>query len=780
MDNVIETLVVQLVGDLSDLEATNAAAQTIIDEVTESQETLRQEIESTTTATVENTDAIREQVEAQQVLDSLFGESRRRLEEVTEQATNYERELQSLTEQLEQTRNRQQQVQSSVDGLTRAFTSIPGPIGRTTRQFMGLTQSIGGFVQGAMGMLPLIAGIGLAIGAIVIPILGAYHAIRRFIGEFDGLDRVGKKAAAMGESVTKLQSLSHALKEVAGMDASKTEAALQRLQRTVGQAAEGSGKAAKAFAELGLNAQQMAAMTPTDQFRAVAKAMENYGSQTDKARLAQDIFGHSSKEVILALTTQAEALREAEEWAKKYGLTITDSQSEAIQSANDSLGRVTDAIQGWFVQFAAEFAPLVQVIADYILTWIPPAGEFKEGIKFVVDLTAVLLGVLIDVGKVLGGIALITRGELSDGFKMMKEGLSAKSGEEILTKMEAARFEATKLAEAKERERNIAKEINKELEEQEKKAAKLKDSTTSLVESLRTQFEFMSQENSPDGEKNRKIWELEQQGASPEQLDVARFYEEKIEGIKAERAEQEKLTKEIEKRQQAEEAAMEKNKNYVSSLQERFRFKSQEDDPNGEKNEEIWKMEQQGVDPQLVEAARFFDEQIKAIEEKQRKAKEEAQRGLELTKQYRDEQEKIIDQAQELQDLLNKGLITPETFESGIKALNAGLEDATTSASRFWDAMNGPQMSEFGIGREGLEKELVGIRNSAKAELLIKEGGANPELARAEAIRKTEKEGTRSTDTEAKLVNVLDMLQQRLQVQQTEPNTLQLQLVENF
>jgi len=832
VENVIEKLVVQLVGDLSDFELSAEEAERGIERFNELQKGLKQTIEETTASVVEYSEAqdsqidilagarkameeltesnkgiaaevdkvveaekaleeqtnstvgmTEEQIRQQELMESIFGKSRRSMAGLEKTVESYTKTVEEVNEAHEKVKKNEQVW----DNLSGGMSRLPGPIGSVSRTISGLVGSVKAFVAASGSLLPIILLIAGALTVTLGPIYAMYQGIKRLVGEFDSLDRVAKRAAAMGESVTDLQSLSHALKEVAGMDASKAEAALQRLQRTVGQAAESGGKAAKAFKDLGLSAQQMASMSPTEQFRAVAKAMENYGSHADRARIAQTIFGQNSKEVVLALTSQAEALREAEEWAQRYGLTITDAQAEAIQSANDSMSKVTDALGGWFTQLAAEFAPLVQVIADYVLEWIPPAGEFKEQIRFVVDLAVVLLGLFIDINKVIIGAARFSMGEFAAGTAMMLDGFEAKTAEEILTKMEAARFEAEKTAATKKAERDAQEAINRELEKQIEAQEKLKKKGDDHLKSLKDTLDFMVQENDPKGEKDRKIWDLEREGVDPAVIEESKMYQEQIDLIKQERREQEEINKTIDERIKKEEAAHQKNRDYLSSLQERFKFMAQEEDPDGEKNNEIWKMEQEGVDPQLIEAARFFDEQIRAIQQKREEAKQaaaeaqrEIDRGKALDEQYRSKTDKAIDQAQELQDLLDKGLIKPETFEAGIDALNKGLQEATQEANAFWMAMNGPQMSEFGIGREGLEEDLIGMRSKARENIMVNEQGADPALAKVEARKATEAEGrSRTKETETKLLGVLELLAERLR-NQPNPNVLQLAVADDL
>jgi hypothetical protein len=753
-ENVVEKLVVQLIGDLSDLSTKGDEAQEILIRITNRQEELEQAI-GTTTSTIEdnastvqkNTQEVDSFSDATELVNHLLSESSRILEElaqgnkdlqnsVSDASTATENQAESQTQandtfanarkllsqaqesarEVSQEYNRMadeldrvEKRNASLRNLAAGLGRLPGPAGRVAREVQNIADSAQTFVGASGNMLPAVIAIGAGLTAILGPAAAVYLAYRKLSNEMENLDRVAKKAEAMGDSVGSLQSLSFALKEIAGMSEGQVESALTRLQRAVGGAAEGAGEGSKAFQKLGLDVNALNKMAPTEQFRAVAEAIQSYGSHAEKARVAQQLFGRGSQEILLALTAEKEAFEESEKWAEKYGLTISSIESESIQRANDAIGRVGDALAGWTTQLAAEFAPLFEVIANHILAWIPPATEFQDAIRFVVDLSTVMLGILTDVGKVIAGAAKILMGDFSEGFEMMKEGFSAESAAKFLYESEQARKEAEKTAIEKERQKKTQQEINRELERQNQ----IEERAQGYVADLKKQYEFMSQEET--GESNRKLFEMQQQGVDPEILNEAKEFERKIAEIEEKRK---------------------KNKEELASLEQ--------------------------------EAAQRAQEQESFVK-----------RGLALDEQYKTEQEKILDKAQELKDLFDQGLIKPETFERGLEDLNSGLTQATEEANRFWEAMNGPQMSEFGSGREGLEESLINLRGEARANLLESEG-ADPELAKFEGMRAAREEGSsRKSETEKKLVSVLSLLEQRLSKTE-DPNTLKLQVIDSL
>ncbi|KKL51965.1 hypothetical protein LCGC14_2290260, partial [marine sediment metagenome] len=84
------------------------------------------------------------------------------------------------------------------------------------------------------------------------------------------VDATTKMADRLGLATDKLLELQFAAKLTAGVNDATFTMALQRMTRRLAEAAQGTGEAVKAIAELGLTAEDLAKLAPDEQFKLIA------------------------------------------------------------------------------------------------------------------------------------------------------------------------------------------------------------------------------------------------------------------------------------------------------------------------------------------------------------------------------------------------------------------------------------------------------------------------------------------------------------------------------
>lgn len=225
------------------------------------------------------------------------------------------------------------------------------------------------------------AAFAAATGAIV-AMVQAYRTATQKMAE---LDPIIKQSRAMGELTSNVQTLAFALSESAGMSIEETSQSLMELQKRLGEAQLGTGEAANALKILGLNAAEVARLSPVEQFRLVAAELQKVEDATMRAYLADKLFAEQGKKLINGLTQSNQTLAEAEQAARNFGLAISDIQAAGIEAANDALGRVSAQIDGIITQFSAELAPAVQFFAVELQGILPLAGNMRLQFELMVD-----------------------------------------------------------------------------------------------------------------------------------------------------------------------------------------------------------------------------------------------------------------------------------------------------------------------------------------------------------------------------------------------------------
>ena len=211
----------------------------------------------------------------------------------------------------------------------------------------------------------------------------------------NAVDHMNDLAQRTGIGVEALQTFQMAAK-LSGVDDITT--AVQKLTVSIGQAAE-SGKT-DAFTKLGLDFEQLRAMSPEEQFKAVQAAIAALPTEAERAAAAVAIFGRSGVE-LLPLMNQN--LAEIEERMKRLGAVVGADQVEAIGSMNDALDMTKAMFDGIIGNVVGNLAPIVESLAEEVMSMVESfngaSGSGGEGIAnaitdAVLDVAEYLAGVL--------------------------------------------------------------------------------------------------------------------------------------------------------------------------------------------------------------------------------------------------------------------------------------------------------------------------------------------------------------------------------------------------
>lgn len=737
----LERLVVRLVGDLEGLESAYEEAtemvenlsteqqryEEVLDKVEASHEDLGVAVEDTTKAideyglTVSDIDESTQAftfsldmlTEAEETLSTEAQNAAEALHKEQEAAQDANKSVDDFGKTHKDAGEKLREAKDKLDQFLGGLVAMPGPARRAATAIMGASNTVTMFLARTGPLLPILTALAIGLAGTLGPFLALNKVVKDSIQEMDRLDRTIKRATALGDSTANLQALSFALGEIAGMQPMRTEMALQRLQMRIGAAMEAGSSASKVFTDLGIDLDKLKEMTPTEQFKEVAKALGDVENDSKRARIAMQMFGREGLNIVGALKADAEAIDEAEAAARRLGITLTQTQSRGIEGANDAMGRLAKVSEGWAMQIAGELAPLVETVSEELIKWLLPAGQMAPLIQAAVDVMIDFVGYTIDAAAAVAGLGQVMTGQWKAGFQTMQAALSGNTAG-VLRDLVDQRREAARLAGMEKEKAEEAAELDAE------RLAKLQALNTSAEEyvtSLESQLEFMRQANEEGGEQSQKIFELRRQGVDDALLQDAARFEAEIAKI------QDRQTAEKEKQLQIEKEAA----------------------------------------AQRLEALKQAD-QIRA------KAEQGAAQGKALMKSLLTEEEQAFMRVQDLQEMLLEGHIDESAFDAAIEKINEELTGVTNHARRFWDALNGTDDS-FGRGREGLKeaaKEFRAVQLQALSakDLETRRQGGDMLPGRAmtlnEARTRVGEESRRVDPTQQKLVDVLTLLEERL------------------
>jgi hypothetical protein len=186
-------------------------------------------------------------------------------------------------------------------------------------------------------------------------------------------DQLGKFSDKLGEAPEKIQGLQRAA-QLTGVSVETTNMALQRMTRRTSEAAQGTGEAVNAIKELGLDAKELAKLSPADQFSKLSDAMKGVKSQGDRVRLAMKLFDSEGVSLVNTLDLGSKGLADIAKEVDEYGIALTRVDIAKIEAANDSWFRATEITSSFGNRIATQLSPIVGALANEFLNSAKEAG----------------------------------------------------------------------------------------------------------------------------------------------------------------------------------------------------------------------------------------------------------------------------------------------------------------------------------------------------------------------------------------------------------------------
>lgn len=253
------------------------------------------------------------------------------------------------------------------------------------------------------------------------------------------IDALTKQARSLGLTTSALQAMSLVAQE-AGVSSQKLTASLGLMQRQIIELERGSATATRAFDSLGLSINDLQGLSPDEQFRKIAEALNQVEDPALRTATAMEVFGRSGRDVINMLGDYGAKVDEAKAFQDRFNISVSEIDARNIEAANDAMGRVREAFGGVGNTLASRFAPQVKGASDALLALAgvlvdkatPAEKDFWEETDRVAASAKAADGSVAGLegafGKV-GAAALKTAGEIAKAnkeidefFRLAKEG----------------------------------------------------------------------------------------------------------------------------------------------------------------------------------------------------------------------------------------------------------------------------------------------------------------------------------------------------------------------
>lgn len=246
-----------------------------------------------------------------------------------------------------------------------------GPLNQASRQASKFSDEVSkNFRQMGVAIATAAAGAATAMGVMVTRNINA-------------MDQAGKMARQIGVSTEALSGLRHAAEQMAGVGAGQFDMALRRMTRRISEAAAGTGAAGKHLEALGLNIQELAKMTPDQQFRAFAEAVRGAADQGTRLRAVMALMDTEGMPLVNMLAEGSEAIKQWEQDAARLGLIIPQEAADSAEEFNTLLGQLTGALKGMGVQVTAGLLPQMQQLVQTVVDVHNESDVLENTVKLV-------------------------------------------------------------------------------------------------------------------------------------------------------------------------------------------------------------------------------------------------------------------------------------------------------------------------------------------------------------------------------------------------------------
>ena len=193
-------------------------------------------------------------------------------------------------------------------------------------------------------------------------------------------DEVDKMSQKLGMSTDAYQEWDYVLK-LAGTDMSSMSTGMKTLTNKIDDAKNGSKSAQAMFEKLGISMDDLADMSREDAFGAVVESMQGMADSTERAALANDLFGKSGQELTPLFNQTNELTKEQIANAERLGMVMDEESVKAAAAFKDSLTTAQGALNGFKNNLAGSFLPSVTKAMDGFTEIL--AGNTEEGLELI-------------------------------------------------------------------------------------------------------------------------------------------------------------------------------------------------------------------------------------------------------------------------------------------------------------------------------------------------------------------------------------------------------------
>ena len=173
-------------------------------------------------------------------------------------------------------------------------------------------------------------------------------------------DEIAKSARGAGLSAEYYQEMAYAIGQVSDISKEELTKGLQRLSKTIGDAADGTKGASDALEKLGFTQSQIASGTITTQqaFDAYTKTMDGIKDPAIAAAVSSELLGRSGARLGAQLAGTQGTLTALRDRAHELGIVLSKDALDASEGFGDQMDDLKKSFNGVLLKIGSELLPL--------------------------------------------------------------------------------------------------------------------------------------------------------------------------------------------------------------------------------------------------------------------------------------------------------------------------------------------------------------------------------------------------------------------------------------
>lgn len=268
----------------------------------------------------------------------------------------------------------------------RVNVSITASTGGLTAGLSRASKQLNTFRAGVFSMSGAMKSLNASIMPLL-PMLGLFASVAGAISAFSSATRAAEElhnlSQETGVAAGDLQVLQQVAAEV-GVSQQAVTMALRRTSRMVGELAQGTPAAVKAFDALGLKLGDLAGRSTADQFKIISDRIAGLPKEM-QAVAAIDIFGRSGQGLLNFMRVGQQAFPEMDRLLTNLGVKMKGEQVAAIEMMGDAIGRLALPMRGFINQFLAGLAPAIMTVSTLVVQFFAKGTNGFSLVQVAVD-----------------------------------------------------------------------------------------------------------------------------------------------------------------------------------------------------------------------------------------------------------------------------------------------------------------------------------------------------------------------------------------------------------